>query len=110
MARFESLTAPDFLTRSSILCRTYYGIVEPTLPDFCVLKVNCRYERFELAHEMSMRDEVRPKWVLVNGKLRDVSEFAHVRRENIDRLAVWIVKICATAATAANKLLRQNVT
>lgn len=28
---------------------------------------------------MSLRDEVRPKWVLVNGKLRDVSEFAHVQ-------------------------------
>jgi hypothetical protein len=26
-----------------------------------------------------MRDEVGPKWVLVNGKLRDVSEFAHVQ-------------------------------
>ena len=26
-----------------------------------------------------MRDEVRPKWVLVNGKLRDVSDFAHVQ-------------------------------
>lgn len=28
---------------------------------------------------MSLRDEVRPKWVLVNGKLRDVSEFAHIQ-------------------------------
>ena len=26
-----------------------------------------------------MRDEVRPKRVLVNGKLRDVAEFAHVQ-------------------------------
>lgn len=32
-----------------------------------------------LAQEVSIRDEVRPKWVLVNGKLRDVSEFAHVQ-------------------------------
>ena len=29
--------------------------------------------------EMSMMDQVRPKWALVNGKLRDVSEFAHVQ-------------------------------